>query len=190
MNVLVVSDGSDTSELGTTVKQELKEFLQSIGHRVSCYEVQKEDMHYCVGCFGCWLKTPGECVFKDISREINKAYIGSDIAVFVSPLKYGCYTTAIRRTLDRMVPNVLPFFKTVNGELHHAPRYKNYPGFVTLGYRENITTEEEETFRNLTHANAINFQAKKAQAYILRKESEMGDIVSSFNKFIKECAIK
>ena len=190
MNVLVVSDGSDTSKLGTKVKQELKEILQRIGHRVSSYDVQKEDMHYCVGCFGCWIKTPGECVFKDISNEINKDYIGSDIAIFVSPVKYGCYTPAIRRTLDRVLPNILPFFKKINGELHHAPRYKNYPKFVTLGYGEDIATDEANTFRALSDANAINFQTDKAQTFIIRKESELEYILGSFDKFIKECEMK
>ncbi len=190
MNILVVSDGSDTSKLGSKVKQELNGFIQSIGHRVSSYEVQKEDMHYCAGCFGCWIKTPGECVFKDISGEINKAYIGSDIAIFVSPVKYGCYSPAIRRTLDRVLPNILPFFKKVNGELHHAPRYKKYPKFVTLGYGEDVATEEADTFRALSHANAINFQTDKAQTYIIKKESELESILSSFDKFIKGCEMK
>lgn len=190
MNVLVVSDSSDTSKLGTKVKHKLKGFLQSNGHRVTTYDIQKEDMHYCVGCFCCWLKTPGECVFNDISGDINKVYIGSDIAIFVSPVKYGCYTPAIRRTLDRVLPNILPFFKKINGEVHHAPRYKKYPRFVTVGYGEDITAEEEDTFRSLSNANAVNFQAGKAQTYISRKEAELEELLNSFGKYIEECEIK
>lgn len=147
-------------------------------------------MHYCVGCFNCWVKTPGECVFNDISRDINKAYIRNDIAIFLSPVKYGCYTPVIRRTLDRVLPNILPFFKKINGEMHHAPRYKKYPRFVTFGYGEDITTDEADTFRSLSDANAINFQAGKAQIYLCRKETELEDILSSFGKYIKECEMQ
>ena len=190
MKVLVVSDSSDKSSLGIKIKQDLREFLKGSGHIVSDFDILKEDLLYCVGCFGCWLKTPGQCVFDDTSRNINQAYIGSDIAVFVSPVKYGCYTPAIRRALDRAVPNVLPFFKTVNGELHHAPRYKKYPRFVTFGYGESITAEEEATFRSLSNANAINFQADKAETYIGRKETEVGDILKAFDKYIKECELR
>lgn len=190
MDILVVSDSSDTSTLGTKVKQELKEFLKGNGHKVVSYDIQKEDMHYCIGCFGCWLKTPGVCVFNDISCEINKSYIGSDIAIFVSPVKYGCYTPAIRRTLDRVLPNILPFFKKINGEMHHAPRYKKYPRFVTFGYGEDITTEEADTFCSLSTANAINFQTGKAKTYISRKETELEDIMKSFSKYIKECEVQ
>jgi multimeric flavodoxin WrbA len=190
MNFLVVSDSSDKSKLGTKVKQELKEFLQGDGHRVASYDIQKEDMHYCVGCFGCWLKTPGECVFKDISSDINKTYIGSDIAIFLSPVKYGCYTPAIRRALDRFLPNILPFFKKINGEMHHVPRYKKYPRFVTIGYGEDITAEEADTFRCLSDANALNFQVGKAQTYISKSETELSQLLDSFGKYIKECEIK
>lgn len=187
MNILVVGDASDTSNLGTKVKQELKEFLQKKEHRVSAYDIQTQDMHYCTGCFSCWIRTPGECVFKDISYDINKAYIESDIAIFVSPVRYGCYTPAIRRTLDRMIPNVLPFFKKVNGEMHHAPRYEKYPDLVAFGYGEDITIEEAATFRSLCDANAINFQKTKANTYINRKETELKDNLNSLGQYIKEC---
>jgi multimeric flavodoxin WrbA len=190
MNVLIISDSSDTSTLGTNIKRGLKEFLKSTGHSVTNYDIQKEDMHFCVGCFGCWLKTPGECVFNDISRDINKAYIRSDIAVFVSPIKYGCYTPSIRRVLDRFLPNILPFFKKINGEVHHAPRYKKYPRFVTVGYGEDITAEEADTFRSLSDANALNFQSGKAWTYISRRETELEELLNSFGNYIKECEIK
>ena len=186
MNVLVISDASDNSKLGIKVKQELEGFLLRNDHIVSTYDIQTQDMHYCVGCFGCWVKTPGECVFKDISSDINKAYIGSDITIFVSPIKYGCYTPVIRRTLDRMIPNILPFFKKIHGELHHAPRYRKYPGFVAFGYGEDITLEEEDTFHSLCNANAINFQVNKAKIYISRKETELEDRLNSLGKYIKE----
>lgn len=189
MNILIVSDSSDTNKFGLKIKQELDGFFQRNGHSVFTYDIQNKDMHYCVGCFGCWIKTPGECVFNDISRDINKAYIMSDITIFISSVKYGCYTPAIRRTLDRMLPNILPFFKKINGETHHAPRYKKYPRFVVFGYGDDITTEEENTFRSLAEANAINFQASKSQTYISRKETELEDIMSSFGNYIKECTM-
>jgi len=185
MKVLVISDASDTSKLGMKIKQELKDFLQKNGHKVSVYDIQTQDMHHCVGCFGCWIKTPGECVYKDISTDINKEYIGSNIAIFVSPVKYGCYTPAIRRTLDRMLPNILPFFKKVNGEMHHAPRYKKYPRFVVFGYGEDITSDEEDTFRSLCDANATNFQVRKAQTYICRNETELEGRLNSLDKYIR-----
>lgn len=186
MKVLVISDASDTSEFGRKVKEGLKGFLQENNHSVTVYEVQTEDMHNCVGCFGCWIKTPGECVFKDISSDINKAYIGSDVAIFASPVRYGCYTPAVRRALDRMIPNILPFFKKIKGEQHHAPRYKKYPAYIAFGYGEDVTKEEAETFRSLGEANALNLQAKKSGTYISRSESDVTDSLNSLCQYLKE----
>lgn len=187
MKVLVICDALDTSQLGRKVKEELKKYLEKDKHSVATFEIQTEDMHHCIGCFGCWVKTPGECVFKDISSDINKAYIGSDIAIFASPVRYGCYTPAIRRTLDRMIPNILPFFKKIKGEQHHAPRYKKYPGYIAFGYGEDITKEEAETFHSLCKANALNLQAKKAATYISRSESDVTDRLISLCNYLKEC---
>lgn len=187
MNILIISDSSDKSILGTKIKDDLKNYLNANKHKVSCFNIQADDIHYCVGCFGCWLKTPGKCVFNDISSDMNKAYIESDIAIFLSPVKYGCYTPAIRRTLDRMLPNILPFFKKISGEVHHAPRYSKYPSFITYGYGEDITAQEAETFRSLSNANAINFQTDKAQIYINRKESEIKNTLTSLGNYLKEC---
>ena len=35
----------------------------------------------CLGCFGCWLKTPGVCVIDDAGRDIPKMVIQSDVLV-------------------------------------------------------------------------------------------------------------
>lgn len=186
MNILVISDYCDKSKLVS----ELKKFIKKNNYNIKAYNVEKDSMHYCTGCFSCWLKTPGQCVFNDISNDINKAYIESDIAIILSPVKYGCYTTAIRRTLDRMLPNILPFFKKINGEVHHAPRYNKYPKLVTIGHGSNITLEEENTFKALSNANAVNFQVSKAEVYIIREESEINDMIKSLGVFIKECEVK
>lgn len=187
MNVLVISDASDNSKLGAKVRQELTGFLQANGCKVSMYEIRTQDMHYCAGCFGCWFGTPGECAARDISRDINKSFIGSNIAIFVSPVKYGCHAPAVRRALDRMLPNILPYFRKIKGEVHHKPRYRKYPNFAAFGYGEDITDGEADTFRSLCAANAINLQAKKAETYIIREETELDDILDSFGKYIEEC---
>ena len=38
----------------------------------------------CTGCFGCWTRTPGECVFKDASRDIVRSYVCSDVVVYAT----------------------------------------------------------------------------------------------------------
>lgn len=34
--------------------------------------------NYCIGCFGCWLKTPGRCVIKDDFQTMGERLAASD----------------------------------------------------------------------------------------------------------------
>lgn len=190
MNLFIVNDSSDQSPIGIRLRQELTLFLQQKGHQVKEYSIDVNEMHYCIGCFSCWIKTPGECIYKDISRDINRDYVNSDIAVMISPLRYGCYSPAIRRMLDRLLPNILPFFKKINGEMHHAPRYDKYPRFTAIGYGEDITNEEASTFASLSEANAVNFQSGHAKTFVVRMESDLSKLFEAFEDYVKGCESK
>jgi multimeric flavodoxin WrbA len=184
MKILVVTDKSNKTELGNELKQKLIHTLEEKQYDFKHYCVDKNDLHCCIGCFSCWLKTPGLCVFNDISRDINRNFIESDYVIFVTPIKYGCYSTAIKRVLDRSIPNILPFFKKINGEVHHAPRYDKYPQLVMVGYGDDISKEEERTFISLTNANAINYQIKEAKTYICREKEDGDNFIKDFFKII------
>lgn len=143
------------------------------------YFVTEDDLKPCIGCFSCWVRTPGLCVINDIARDISKDISNCDLVIIVTEAKFGCYSSAVKRVLDRHTPSVLPFFKIVNKELHHSPRYRKYPDIIVLGYGENLPIEEETTLRELSTANAINFQKNKAKTYICRTESEADSIINN-----------
>ena len=43
----------------------------------------------CVGCFGCWTKTPGRCVIRDDAVKVYPLIAQSDKLLYVSRVKYG-----------------------------------------------------------------------------------------------------
>lgn len=47
----------------------------------------------CVGCFGCWTKTPGKCVIRDDASKVYPYIAKSDSVVYISKIKYGSYDT-------------------------------------------------------------------------------------------------
>ena len=185
MKILLVSDGQAKSDVGVKLQEELIEKLNEGNCSYKYYNVKDEKMNKCIGCFNCWLKTPGICVFDDITRDICRDEINSDLYIVLSEVKYGCYSPKIKRVLDRGICNILPFFKDVNGEMHHAPRYEKYPELVFVGYGRDISTAEEETFKELNHANAINFQKDKAESYVCREAAEIESLVNSILSYIK-----
>lgn len=186
LRITVISDKSDASPLGAGVKEELLRRLKGNGFDPEVFDLELEDLHHCTGCFGCWLKTPGVCIFGDVGRDLCGSIMRSDLTVFISPVKYGCYSPVIRRVWDRLIPVILPFFKKIGGEVHHAPRYDRYPGVVVVGVGPNIAAHEAETFKSLTDANALNFHAGAAKTYICREERDIAALIRSLLRYLQE----
>ncbi|MDP4090013.1 MAG: flavodoxin family protein [Bacillota bacterium] len=186
MRILVLSDCSDEKETGKKLEEELIGKLRSKSYDFKHYNIGKEEINKCIGCFGCWITSPGMCIFDDMTREICRESMNSDVYVILSEIKYGCYSPKIKRVLDRSIGNVLPFFKIIKGEMHHAPRYERYPDLCFIGYGAGITREEEETFRELGQANAINFQVEKAETYICRGLQETEAVVDRLAGYIEK----
>ena len=77
----------------------------------------------CVGCFGCWLKDPGQCVMKDGYNRMGALIHKADEVVVVSRYTYGGFSSFVKNVFDRSIGWVLPFFEVYEGEMHHKKRY-------------------------------------------------------------------
>ncbi len=117
-------------------------------------------IRHCIGCFGCWIKTPGTCVLKDGYENMGELLSKSEKVTIISRCFYGCYSPFVKNVLDRSIPWLLPFFKILNNETHHKRRYQNEMRFAVHFYGENITAEEKETAKKLVKANCTNFYVK------------------------------
>lgn len=117
-------------------------------------------IQHCIGCFGCWIKTPGKCVMKDGYDNMGELLGESERVTIISQCFYGCYSPFVKNVLDRSISWLLPFFKIRNNETHHKRRYQNNMELAVHFYGENITTEERETAEKLVKANCVNFDVK------------------------------
>ncbi|MDR0879124.1 MAG: hypothetical protein LBN09_00295 [Clostridioides sp.] len=113
----------------------------------------------CVGCFGCWIKTPGRCVLNDKYNNMGELLARCDELVVISRLVYGSYSPFIRNVLDRSIPYLLPYFTVINGEIHHQPRYENRLDLTVHFYGDDMEEREKETAKQLVIANAVNLYA-------------------------------
>ena len=85
------------------------------------------NIHHCIGCFDCWYKTPGICIFKDDMKEVCREYINSDFVIFASPIIMGFTSSLLKKTTDRLIPLGQPYGNIVKGKLIHVKRYFQYP---------------------------------------------------------------
>ena len=57
--------------------KKLSDALVSDNHLVTILDLREMDIRYCIGCFGCWLKTPGKCIVADGSRDVCREFVSS-----------------------------------------------------------------------------------------------------------------
>lgn len=119
-----------------------RELVQS-GHSLTVLTLRELNLRYCVGCFGCWVKTPGECITPDDGPRVLAEEIASDFVLWASPLILGFPSALLKKMLDKSIPLIHPYFAVVNGEAHHRPRYARYPRLGLLLGPEPATTQAD-----------------------------------------------
>lgn len=110
----------------------------------------------CIGCFGCWVKTPASCVIRDEYGDMGELISKCDEIHIISECLYGGFSYFIKNVLDRSISYVHPYFVIRNGEMHHRSRYGKRIGLKVWFYGEDMTNNEKETATKLVKANALN----------------------------------
>jgi multimeric flavodoxin WrbA len=114
----------------------------------------------CIGCWNCWLKTPGRCVMKDQMAESYPDYVNSDTVILLMDIAQGFINHQAKAFLDRTIPHYHPYIEIVDGECHHVARYKCYPDMIFYYDTEGITNQEEQVIEDYLYRTAYHFQSK------------------------------
>jgi multimeric flavodoxin WrbA len=139
---------------------ELAAILQAGGHTVNHLMLREMNISYCIGCFGCWVKTPGECQSADDSHLVRRAIIGADVMVWASPLRMGFPSALLKQVMDKSIPLLHPYFEFDQNEVHHRARYKHYPRLGLLMQREpDSDANDIHIVTDLFRRNALNMKS-------------------------------
>jgi multimeric flavodoxin WrbA len=139
--------------------KKLSDILSSDRNEITTFTLRDMDFKYCRGCWGCWVKTPGECVVRDDTREIRRQYIHSDLVLFASPVIMGFTSALLKRAHERLLPLIHPYFELVDGEVHHLARYDKYPLMALLLEKGKEVDEEDiEIISDIYRRDAINLK--------------------------------
>lgn len=129
----------------------------------------------CVGCFGCWTKTPGRCVIRDEATKIYPLIAESDRVIYVSRLAYGGYDLPMKKMLERAISIQQAFIRLVDGETHHVQRAVAPKEALIVAYGE-YPEEERQLFLELVARNAKNMNFKSYRVLFVPEE-EVGEAV-------------
>ena len=118
-------------------------------------DLSQLNIHNCVGCFGCWVKTPGRCVIRDDAVGVYPLIAASSRVIYVTRLYCGSYDTVMKTILERAIPIQQAFIRLHQGETHHVQRRVADKQAVIVAYGAR-DQEEQDIFCRLVERNAKN----------------------------------
>lgn len=87
--------------------------------------------------------------------------------------------------VDHQTQNFSPFFAMVEGEAHHAKRYKENPDLLAVGWLDAPDAQSEAIFRHLVQRNAINAHSKTWVSGVVSAGQSDGELLASAQKWLK-----
>ena len=141
LNITIINDKKNKIICSEFLNTNYKKIFSEENLNTTLIQIDGDDVSPCIGCFGCWIKTPGECVIKDKMIDINKKIINSDVVIFITPIIFGQYSCNIKNVVDRTLSKNLPFFKKFNDRTGHLARYEKYPVQYVIGCLDKVQGE-------------------------------------------------
>lgn len=133
-------------------------------------------IHPCVGCFGCWVRTPGRCVIRDGYEDTGIEMSKCTELLLVSRCVYGSVSPFVKTVQDRAISYIHPDFVIRRGEMHHKRRYENVLRLSAYFYGEDTTEAEKETARRIIQANADNYDGVVERILFYPSPAELAGI--------------
>jgi hypothetical protein len=160
--------------------QQLVEHWQG-KHEVTQIDLRDLEIKYCIGCFGCWVKTPGECTVPDESPQVRRAVINSDFTLLASPMRMGFVSALMKKMNDKFIPLIHPYIVVDQGEAHHLARYDRYPLLGLL--LENGSGNDDEDIQITTdiyRRTALNMKSRLLFARLTQEPvEEVADAINN-----------
>ena len=187
MRVTILDGTCDGRKADADAREVLISELEGQGWEVTTYPLREMEIGHCVGCFGCWVKTPGECVIVgDAASDLALAVVQSDVVVYLTPVTFGGYSSELKKALDRLICLLAPDFMVIDGETHHKTRYERYPRLLGVGLLDSVDPESERIFQTLIARNAINMHSPAHVAGVLHSERGTAGMRAEVQQLLNE----
>jgi multimeric flavodoxin WrbA len=186
MKALILDGSYGNDPTGERVLSYQKNELHLGGWEVEHVLLRQRKIGNCAGDFFCWIRNPGLCNIDDDNRRIAQAVTGCDLLVYLTPVTFGGYSSLLKRMIDHLTQNNLPFFRLVDGEVHHPPRYSYNPKLLVIGWMGIPESVEETIFQHLVRRNAINMHFSTSVSRVVYANQLDEDLVAAVRTSLEE----
>lgn len=139
------------------------------------FEIIRAEMRAapCQGCFQCWTKNAGYCIYADCLQHSGAAIGNSERIVVVSKLCYGGYSAPVKRFFDRSISESLPFLTWRNRKTYHMSRYGGKRKLAVYFYG-GCDGFERETAREYVERQAVNLDMDSHEVVFVKCAEDLG----------------
>ncbi len=167
MKIVLLNGTESNSAMATRLEEEIIQFHYSQNGLIKTFHLAELEIPSCKGEFNCWLQNPGECTHPGPHQEIVREIIQSDLAIALTPVAFGGYSSLFKKAWDHIVPLGHPYLTRYQGETHHKLRYSRYPSFLAIGLMDRPDAEAEKIFHTLVRRNALNLHSSSYDSRIV-----------------------
>ncbi|WP_018247977.1 NAD(P)H-dependent oxidoreductase [Orenia marismortui] len=127
MENILILNGSPRGKKGNTAKL-VDNFITGLKEEssnliIENIELYKKNINSCTGCFSCWNKTPGKCIFNDDMKDLISSYVNADLVIWATPLYHFGMTSIMKRFTERTLPINKPDIVKYDETYTHPQRY-------------------------------------------------------------------
>ena len=123
MKVLAINGSPRITKSATyRITSALLQGMQAAGAETELVHLGKLKINHCLGCFGCWIKTPGRCLQKDDMADLLPKMEQADLLVYATPLYAFTMTGLMKNFMDRSIPRLEPWLVTAGDVTRHPTR--------------------------------------------------------------------
>jgi len=162
----VILDGFKEENIIGTV---LKKMFEEKGKEFSYFKLKDMNILPCRSCGACSYKTPGKCVFEDDMANVIRAFAKSDVMIMLTPIRFGGYSSQLKKALDKFVAVGVPLYMVKDGHMLHPMRYDSKL-IIGIGMALKDLKGAENNFRTLVERNGLNMQC--TQKTLIFKSSD------------------
>jgi len=177
---IVAFNGSPRMNNGCTqiVLNKFLEGATSAGAEVETIYLKTLKLNPCLGCYTCWLKTPGRCIQNDNWEMIHEKVLSSNVMVFATPLYNYTVTSYTKILLERLLPIWEPFIVKKKDVCFHPSRYKKYDpvvllsvcGFPEVSHFDALVKTFQQHFGRLLVGKVL----RSASEYMRERQDQLG----------------
>lgn len=124
MNILAFNSSPRSNETSKTelILQKFLEGARRAGASTETIYLRQYKINDCLGCYGCWIQSPGRCVqTDDMTESLFARYLKADLVILATPIYHATMNARMKRFVERTMPMIDPLADMPEGS---SPPYR------------------------------------------------------------------